>query len=50
MHPRAHPDETIRLMPQRKPYSERLFAEIDSMILAGDSLDAILHVIASRMV
>jgi diguanylate cyclase (GGDEF)-like protein/PAS domain S-box-containing protein len=34
----------------RRPYSERLFAEIDSMILAGESLHAILHFIASRLV
>ena len=34
----------------RRPYSERLFAEIDSMILRGESLDAILHFIASRLV
>jgi diguanylate cyclase (GGDEF)-like protein/PAS domain S-box-containing protein len=37
-------------MPYRRPYSERLFAEIDSMILAGESLDAILHFIAARLV
>jgi len=34
----------------RRPYSERLFAEIDSMILAGEPLDAMLHFIASRLV
>jgi len=34
----------------RRPYSERIFAEIDSMILAGESLDAILHFIAARLV
>lgn len=37
-------------MPNRRPYSERLFAEIDSMILGGESLDDILHFIAARLV
>src|SRR5947209_18893778 len=47
---RRRPGETSRPMSHRRPYSERLFAEIDSMILGGESLDAILHFIAARLV
>jgi len=37
-------------MLRRRPYSDRLFAEIDSMILASESLDSILHFIVERLV